>query len=174
MEFLKAGISFIIIVMWSFFAGCSAPQQNEIPITQSIHEGKKVLEDQEKAPDFTLTSIDGKKITLSTLFGKKIIVVNFWATWCPYCREKIPKLNQLYRNNQDKIIILGISISEPRERVANFVRKNNVTYPILLDPAGQVARQYGVIGIPKNIIIDQQGRIINDNAHLLDIEAVLK
>lgn len=117
------------------------------------------------APDFTLKSLDGKDVKLSSYKGK-VVVLDFWATWCPPCRKGIPDLIELQTNYQKKgIEVVGVSFDQNgKVAVEPFVKKNGVNYTMLLlagASAGQtVAQQYVPSGkIPTMHIIDKQGRI---------------
>lgn len=109
------------------------------------------------AADFTLSALDGETITLSELKGK-VVLVDFWATWCPPCKNSIPHLIELYEKYKDRgFIVLGISL-EDREKLEKFVAEYNITYPILLGTR-DIAQTYGVQAIPKSIFIDRKGTI---------------
>ncbi len=112
------------------------------------------------APDFSLKSLDGKVYRLSDLKGK-VVVLNFWASWCPDCLEEMPSLQKAYNSlNKDGLVVLGISIDRKREKVSELVRKLKITYPILLDSKGEVfIKKYTVIGLPSTFIIDKNGEI---------------
>ena len=111
--------------------------------------------------DFTLQNLKGENIKLSDLAGQKVILLNFWTTWCPYCVKEIPELKKYYSEYKDKgLEILAINIQETPNQVKNFISKRNVDYPILLDKDGSVANQYGVRGIPTNYLISKDGMII--------------
>ena len=113
--------------------------------------------DQEN--DFTLTSLDGKSYTLSALRGR-VVLLNFWATWCPPCRKEMPDMEKLYRTLEKKgFTVLGVS-DEPRETVAGFLQKQNYTFPILLDPGRTVHTAFGVEGIPKSFLFDRDGKLV--------------
>ncbi len=116
----------------------------------------------EKAPDFTLTSVDGTSYSLSKLRGK-VVVLNFWATWCAPCLEEMPTLDSLYkRYRQRGLVVLGVSIDRKRETVEGFLEKNPVSYPILLDTKGEVfVDKYTVSGLPATYIIDGKGLIVD-------------
>lgn len=111
----------------------------------------------EKA-NFTLTDLNGNSWTLSKLRGK-VVLVNFWATWCPPCRKEMPDLNTLaHRFEKQGLVVLSLS-DEDRPKVADYVSSHNLTYPILLDPGGETAKSFHVEGIPKSFIFDRNGKL---------------
>jgi peroxiredoxin len=117
------------------------------------------LERRRAAADFTLRDLTGKEWTLGKLRGK-VTLVNFWATWCPPCRKEIPDLARLYsRYRGQGLVILGIS-EEDASKLTPFVKDWNVTYPVLRDPEGKVAKLFGVEGIPKSFLYDRQGKLV--------------
>lgn len=109
--------------------------------------------------DFTLTDLQGKSWTLSSLKGK-VVLVNFWATWCPPCRKEMPDLEALYNRFKDKgFVILAIS-DEESKTVEKFVTEHKYTYPMLLDPGRKVNTDYKIGGIPKSFIYDRNGKMV--------------
>lgn len=113
------------------------------------------------APDFTLDTLDGKKVTLSELRGK-VVVVNFWATWCLPCREETPALEKSYKRYKDSdAVILGINLTnqDSISEVDSFVQEFGLTYPILLDRDGRVGYLYQVKGLPTTFFINREGVI---------------
>jgi len=109
--------------------------------------------------DFALTDLDGQTWSLKSLKGK-VVVVNFWATWCPPCRKELPDLQELSRKFKDQgLVILAIS-DEEEAKVRPFVRLHGLTYPVLLDHGGGVARQFAVDGIPKSFVYDRDGKLV--------------
>ena len=117
-------------------------------------------DDQERnEADFTLTDLNGKPWTLKDLKGK-VVMLNFWATWCPPCRKEMPDLENLYRQFEPQgLVILGISDDEP-EKVREFVQKQGTTYPVLLDPGSKVNELLHIQGIPKTFVYDREGKIV--------------
>jgi peroxiredoxin len=112
-----------------------------------------------QAADFKLLDLDGREWTLSSLRGK-VVLVNFWATWCPPCRKEIPDLNGLYRRFNDRgLIILGIS-DEEAAKVQPFVREQKMTYPVLLDPGRKAHTLFQIESIPKNLVYDREGKLV--------------
>jgi peroxiredoxin len=112
--------------------------------------------------DFTLTDLDGKSWTLRQLAGK-VVLVNFWATWCPPCRKEMPDLDALYLELREKgLVILAIS-DEDRAKVAPFLAEHPVRYPVLLDPDRRVNDLFVVRGIPKTFVYDRSGRLVAES-----------
>jgi peroxiredoxin len=112
----------------------------------------------EKA-DFTLTDLSGKSWTLSSLRGK-VVLVNFWATWCPPCRKEMPDLDTLaHRFAKQGLIVLSLSDEDDHAKVAAYVSSHNINYPILLDLDGTTAKKFHVEGIPKTFIFDRSGKV---------------
>ncbi|MFD3445667.1 peroxiredoxin family protein [Microbacteriaceae bacterium 4G12] len=121
------------------------------------------LEIGKAAPDFELQALDGSKMKLSDLKGKKVIL-NFWATWCPPCKEEVPEMQAFYEKHKDNVVILAVNytISEKagaEEKVKNFAKENGVTFPILLDTTSNVGNMYKVISLPTSYFIDTNGVI---------------
>ncbi len=109
--------------------------------------------------NFTLTDLRGKTWTLRDLRGK-VVLVNFWATWCPPCRKEMPDLETLYRRfGPQGLVILGIS-DEEAAKVKPFIEQQKVTYPVLLDPGRRVNELFQIEGIPKTFIYDREGKIV--------------
>jgi peroxiredoxin len=108
---------------------------------------------------FTLTSMDGKTYSLDALRGK-IVLLNFWATWCPPCRKEMPDMETLHRRFEKKgLVVLAVS-DEDRDTVAGFLAKQHYTFPVLLDPGRKVNEAFGVEGIPKSFIFDAEGKLV--------------
>jgi thiol-disulfide isomerase/thioredoxin len=108
--------------------------------------------------DFTLTDLQGKAWTLKRLTGK-VVLVNFWATWCPPCRKEMPDLQALHEQFRDQLVVLAIS-DEEADRVEPFIAGRNVTYPILLDPGRKVNELFGVQGIPRSFVYDREEKLV--------------
>jgi peroxiredoxin len=112
--------------------------------------------------DFTLTDLQGKTWTLSTLRGK-VVLVNFWATWCPPCRKEMPDLESLYNRFKDQgLIILAIS-DEEAEKVQPFIAERKITYPVMLDPGRKVNELFQVDGIPKSFVYNREGKLVTES-----------
>lgn len=117
------------------------------------------LEAARKKVDFTLSDLGGKSWTLSELKGK-VVLVNFWATWCPPCKKEMPDLDALYTHFKDKgFVILAITDEKP-EVVNAYLKEHPVGYPVLLDPDRKVNTAYQIDGIPKNLVYDRKGKLV--------------
>lgn len=106
---------------------------------------------------FTLSSLDGKPITVGS--SGKVTVINFWATWCPPCREEMPELNKFAKKYQQSLVFYAVDIQEDSDKVAEFITKNNYTMTTLLDNDGTVAKKFRISAIPTTIVIDKDGLI---------------
>ncbi|MBM7603100.1 thiol-disulfide isomerase/thioredoxin [Metabacillus crassostreae] len=113
------------------------------------------------APDFELTTLDGEKMSLSDLKGKKVLV-NFWATWCPPCRSEMPDMQQIYDEYDDDVVIAAVNLTSSEssiDTVESFVNELSLTFPILLDEKGKVNNEYEVLSYPTSYFIDEEGII---------------
>ncbi len=109
--------------------------------------------------DFTLTDLQGKSWHLKDLPGK-VVLLNFWATWCPPCRKEMPDLEELYhRFDNQGFVVLAIS-DEDAATVSPFLAERNITYPVLLDPGRKVNEQFRIEGIPKSFVYDRSGKLV--------------
>jgi peroxiredoxin len=109
------------------------------------------------APDFTLQGEDGKTYRLSDYRGK-VVVLNFWASWCPPCRYEMPSMERAHQKlrGQD-IVLLAVNVGESADKVFEFTGQYPVTFPLPLDLDGTVIAKYPVIGLPTTFVIDPRG-----------------
>jgi cytochrome c biogenesis protein CcmG/thiol:disulfide interchange protein DsbE len=115
-----------------------------------------------KAPNFALKASDGQTVELSKFKGK-VVVVNFWATWCPPCREEIPDFISLYESYKGRgVAFVGISLDEKGWAVVKpFIEKYKITYPVVLDDGKSQAAYGGIQYIPTTFIVDKTGQIVD-------------
>ena len=120
--------------------------------------GKKIINSGDRAPEFRLQKMDGGFVSLSDLRGK-VVMVHFWATWCPPCVEEIPTLDRLHHSPIGKDFeMLAVSVDEGGAgAVAPFIQKNRLNVPVLFDPGHDVAGLYGTYKFPETYIVDRQG-----------------
>ena len=117
-----------------------------------------------KAIDFSLMTIEGEEIQLKNYQGKKIVHLVFWATWCPSCLMEIPKLKNLYyeaKNKPYEMLSIDVGLNDSIERVKQTQARYQLPYKILFDGTGEVSRRYGIIGVPTHIIINKEGMVID-------------
>ncbi len=125
----------------------------------NIMPGKKSVETAVKAPEFTLPDINKKDVSLKD-FNEKTVLLSFWASWCPVCKEKIPKLIDLYsKTSRDEFEILALNLDNSFNIMSKFVKKTKINYKVLFDKKGEVAQKYKVMGIPSYFIIDKTGNL---------------
>jgi len=116
-----------------------------------------IAEVGKSAPDFALKDTTGKLWKLSELNGN-LVFINFWATWCPPCRDEMPSMESLYRRlASNKFHMVTILYNDDPGQAAQYVHENGFTFPVLLDPAGNAARAYGLTGVPETYIVDRDG-----------------
>lgn len=122
------------------------------------------IEPGEAAPDFELETLDGEVIRLSDLQGEKVML-NFWASWCPPCKEEMPEIQKFYETYQDEINIIAVNFNEKDEKVIEFLDEFGYTFPIPLDSEGDVGSEYGVLTLPTTYFINSEG-IIQEPRHV--------
>lgn len=125
------------------------------------HTGSKFQAVAQVAPEFSVTTIDGKKLALSDYRGK-VVLLDFWATWCTPCREEIPRFIQLqHKYGADGFQIIGISMDDSAEPVRQFYRDFSMNYPVALGGAKLAELYGGVFGLPIAFLLDRQGHILS-------------
>lgn len=123
--------------------------------------GISAIKGDKKAPDFSLIDLNGKKLGLKQVKGK-IILLNFWATWCGPCKEEMPSLEVLHQQFKEKnFVLLAISVDyEGLKPVKEFIDKHHYTFPVLLDPKCETLDLFEIKGIPTTFLIDKKGRMV--------------
>ena len=125
--------------------------------TMNSGRGEETLLLEEPAPDFTLKDLEGEEWSLSELKGK-VVVINFWATWCPPCRAEMPMIQTVYREYREQgLEVLSIDVRESEKTVRKFIEENGVDFPILMDEEGEVSELYNISAFPTTFVIDTRG-----------------
>jgi peroxiredoxin len=151
-----AGLSFLLVLA---LTACGATGSGG-DVSTGISQGQR-------APDFSLETLEGDKVSLSDYRGQ-IVLLNFWATWCAPCRAEIPAIEAVLEARQGQpFVVLGVNYQESRERVGPFAEELGMTYPILLDETGKVMQTYRAPGLPMSVLLDEQGVIQQRHPGLL-------
>lgn len=120
----------------------------------------QVMKPPMEAISFGAGTLDGKKVSLQDFRGK-VVFLNFWASWCTPCRQEMPAMEELYRAFKVKgFVVVAVNVKESHAAAAAFANELKVTYPILLDPKGEVSVLYGAWALPLTYLIDREGVII--------------
>ncbi|WP_202406195.1 TlpA family protein disulfide reductase [Pontibacillus yanchengensis] len=132
------------------------------------------LEVGKKAPDFQLTTLNDKKISLSNLKGEKVMI-NFWATWCPPCRAEMPDMEKFYQNEDITILAINLTSTESGlGDVRDFVKEFELSFPILLDKQNNIATSYQIRPIPTTYMVDSNGVIQHKALGAMNYEQMVK
>jgi peroxiredoxin len=142
-----------LIIFFAVLCGCTS---GETPRPGA----QEKLAVNSAAPDFRLKDLSGKDVSLNSLRDGPVLLV-FGTTWCPYCREEIPRMKEIQRLGREKNLeVLNIYINESAGKVADFAAKYALPYRVLLDRDGRVAERYQVHGVPMLVLVDRQGKIV--------------
>jgi peroxiredoxin len=115
------------------------------------------MKDTAPTPEFSLNTPDGKKISLKDFRGK-IVLLNFWASWCVPCREEMPAMEKLYQEYKQKnFVVLAVAVKDRKQDAIDFVKELKITYPIAFDPDAKVGSEYGAWGLPVTYLIGPKG-----------------
>ncbi|HEX5226276.1 MAG TPA: TlpA disulfide reductase family protein [Bryobacteraceae bacterium] len=125
-----------------------------------------VVKAGDTAPNFSITTTAGDLMTPRN-FGGKVLVLNFWASWCPPCVEEAPSLNEFAKTLKSSgVVVLGVSVDRNDRSYENFIKRFGVTYPIARDPEENISYRYGTYKIPESYIIDRNGKVVRKFAGL--------
>jgi len=114
----------------------------------------------EPTPSFATAHLDGSEVQFPQQFAGRIVAIRFWADWCPFCESEMQAIEPAYRAYREQgLVILAVNVRQDRATAQAFVDKLNISYDTLLDTEGEVARAYGVLGLPTTFIIDRDGRL---------------
>ena len=142
----KRFVLFSLVLLAVLVTGCSGKKI----------EGVKI---GEPARDFSLPDQTGKVYSLAGNKGS-VVLIRFWADWCPNCKEEMPRIDGVYRNLKDKgFVVLGVNVKQGEEAVSAFVKEYKISFPTPMDKDATVAKIYGVVGLPTTFIVDKDGKI---------------
>jgi len=144
-QLLKAGIAVLLAVL-------------VFVLYSSIHERIIVVGDS--APDFTITADNGRTVTTAN-FGGRLLVLNFWATWCQPCVEEVPSLDQFAKEMAGSgVVVLGVSVDKNPKLYEDFLARTRVSFMTARDPDARISADYGTFKYPESYIIDSKGKVI--------------
>ena len=162
---VKLIILILILVLSLVLASCGTPAAvtTTVPTpaasesTSGESETEEPVREVVYAPEFELEDLDGNIVRLADLKGKNILV-NFWATWCPFCVDEMPDLQLLYEKyKDDDFIVLAINVQESKEKAAGYLEEAGIDLPVLLDKDSRIAALYGATSIPLTIAVNKDG-----------------
>lgn len=163
-------IIFVVAILYNFLAGeynkKNENNQNTNSIAKNMDEQEKV-----KATEFVVFKEDGSKVKLSDVRGKKPIIINFWATWCEYCKKEMPDFEEAYVNEKDNIEFMMINFTdnqqETLETAKTYIEENGFSFPVYYDMILDAVYKYEAFSLPLTIFIDKDGYIYRVNKGLI-------
>jgi thiol-disulfide isomerase/thioredoxin len=158
---VRSLLPYLLTTLLPFFSPVlAAPEENRPTI--------RFVRNPDPAPEFKLTGLDGKPVTLADSKGK-VILLNFWATWCGPCRAEIPDLVELQNKYKDRLQILGLVVDDDdQDAIKDFVEKFGINYPVAI-ATNDIRMQYGgIAALPTSFVLDAEGRIVQKHEGLRD------
>ncbi len=146
---------------WALVLGIFWTVISRVSPDQSQAQAGSVPKEGFTAPDFTLSLLDGGEIALSELRGQ-VVLVNFWTSWCPPCRQEMPAIESVYRSYKDiGLVVIGLNLTaqDSKQEAAAFAQEVGVTFPIALDLDNSVGNLYRVTALPTSFFVDRKGVI---------------
>lgn len=140
---------------------CAPARGDEASVSDLVHRLDLVAYGRPTAPPaFAGDTIGARRLSLADLRGR-VVIVNFWATWCVECRPEMPVLDRLYRDLGPRgLAVVGVNAREQGPVVERYARELALTFPLVLDPAGETSARYGVVGLPTTFIVARDGRAV--------------
>ncbi len=121
---------------------------------------EKVIVVGDRAPSFNLTTENGRKISTGD-FGGKLLVLNFWATWCPPCIEEMPSLNDFATQmGKQGVVVLGVSVDKNESAYKSFLQRNRLAFQVARDPGADIPAEYGTFKWPETYVINREGKVV--------------
>ncbi|MBI2532278.1 MAG: TlpA family protein disulfide reductase [Deltaproteobacteria bacterium] len=147
----------VFSLSWYLVLGSWATVLAQSKVNYKVIRNLEPMKENSPTPDFSLPTPDGRQISLKDFRGK-IVFLNFWASWCAPCREEMPAMDRLYKEFKDKnFVVLAVAVKDRKQDAISFVKELKLTYPIGLDPEGEVGLLYGAWGLPTTYLIGTKG-----------------
>lgn len=158
-KLLIGGVVVVVLGLLIFvgLSGNKAPANDTASVNDSVSANSAK---GNPAADFTLQKLGGGTISLSEFRGKKPVVVDFWASWCPNCRRDMPKLNGFYEKYKDKVEVIGVNLHEKESTVKSFIESRGISFPIALDSSGRASNAFGIQYTNTHFLIDIDGNLV--------------
>lgn len=143
----------LVIASWIWVIQGPSAQEANYKLVPNLQP----LDDISRSPDFSLSDLSGKKVALRDFRGR-IVMLNFWASWCVPCREEMPAMERLYSEFRDKgFVVLGVNVRDKKDDGLAAIKEHGLTYPIVFDPTGRWLLAYGAWGLPNTYLIGRKG-----------------
>lgn len=156
-----SALAVVVILIGVFAYTLYTPSSSSMGAGGRVNATGNVIEiDDRVAPDFTLETFEGEEVSLADLEGKSV-VINFWSSWCPPCRDEAPMLNQFHEDTRDRedVVLLGVAVWDDPDDSIDFMRRFNMSFTNLNDQNGSVLIDYGVYGVPETYFIGPDGML---------------
>lgn len=140
---------------------------------QTLRDGLTPVYGQPNAPELALMDIDGNRYDLASM-RDKVVVINFWATWCPPCLAEMPSIQRMWEKlHGDGLEVLAVNVGEDSQAVTQFLAEfeTSIEFPVLLDENGEAFQQWRVLGLPQTFVIDKKGRMIYEASGGRDMDS---
>jgi cytochrome c biogenesis protein CcmG/thiol:disulfide interchange protein DsbE len=154
---LQVGIGVVVVALIGLLGWRMAATNEAKGLNASALAGERP-----EAPDFTLPRLDEESsLNLASLRGK-VVVLNFWASWCPPCRDEAPLLESAWQRYRDRgVVFVGVDIEDLSSSARRFVEQYGVTYTNVRDGDGSTRSRFGLLGLPETMVLDREGRIVH-------------
>ena len=172
---LRKLLILVLLIFSTAMYGCNNSTPKSETTKNNLLAAAKSDIGSDAAPDFTLYNLDGEEVKLSDYLGK-IVILDFWATWCAPCRKGIPDLISIQNEYKDDLVVIGISLDQPstQDELVPFIESYGINYPVVLGNI-KVSSAYGNIqAIPTSFIIDQEGNIITKHVGLVPKSTIIE
>lgn len=169
-------IGVIVIVAMLLFIGANYMLKNSPPNLQlttpsTTNNPNTAKADKDLAKDFTLNDLNGVPVSLSNFRGK-LVLLNFFATWCGPCTDEMPYIQTISEEYKDSLVVVAVNLNEDATKVKQFMQDQNFTFPVLLDSNGSIGNLYRVTNIPASYFINENGKIIYKHIGGMDYEDI--